>query len=238
MAAVLERYDFNDTLSRLDDISHWLNDQGFTNVDRVRVYGQNIRRMIEVQARGGMEALEATIPYADAREIFWSYVDADEFVRAVEALRASLGDDAALAPIKEALNGPADVFLESANNSDGRNFTFELIIAGRLAGAGFRPSFDKGPDVQVEFAGLQVAIQCKRPFSASGLEKNIRKAIHQLEAGKAGLNLIAVSVSRLLNSGDPSSIPEVSHHELGHPYLQSEIHSIAEHTRRYSVGRL
>src|SRR5579862_3670809 len=60
MPTEVEGYDFNDALSRLDDISHWLNDQGFTNVDRVRVYGQNNRRMIEVQARGGMEALEAT----------------------------------------------------------------------------------------------------------------------------------------------------------------------------------
>jgi hypothetical protein len=238
MPSAVERYDFNDTLARLDDISHWLNDLGFTTPDRVRVYGRNIRRMIEVHAKGGMEALQATLPFTEAREVFWSYMDADEFVRAVAALRDSLGDEAAAAPIEKALNGPADLFLESPNNSDGRNFMFELIMGGRLAGAGFRPSFDKGPDVQVEFAGLQVDIQCKRPFSASGLESNIRKAIHQLEAGKAGLNLIAVSVSRLLNSGDPDSIPEVSRHELGHLYVQSEIQKIAKETKRFWSGKL
>jgi hypothetical protein len=235
---VLDRYDFNDTLLRLDDISHWLNDLGFTTPDRVRVYGRNIRKMIEVQASGGMKALQAVIPLAEAREIFWSYMDADEFVRAVAALRNSLGDEAAAAPIEKALNGPADLFLENANNSDGRNFMFELIMAGRLAGAGFRPSFDKGPDVRVEFADLQVGIQCKRPFSTSGLEKNIRKAIHQLEAGKADLSLIAVSVSRLLNSGDPDSIPEVSNHELGQPYLEAQIKRIERETRRYSFGKI
>lgn len=235
---MFERYDFSDTLSRLDDISHWLNDLGFITPHRVRVYGRNIRRMIEVQASGGMEALQATIPFAKAREILWSYVDADEFVRAVAALRNRLGDEAAASPIEKALNGPADLFLENANNSDGRNFMFELIVGGRLAAAGFRPSFDKGPDVQVEFADLQVGIQCKRPFSTSGLEKNIRKAIHQLQACKTDLNLIAVSVSRLLNSGDPDSIPEVAHHELGHSYLHAQIQKIAKQTRRFWFGTL
>ena len=77
-------------------------------------------------------------------------------------------------------------------------------MGGRLAAAGFSPFFDKGPDLLFEFAGLKVAVQCKRPFSASGLERNIRKAISQLEEAKAELGLIAISVSRLLNPGDPN----------------------------------
>jgi len=235
---VIERYDFNEVLSSLDDISQWLNSLGFTTPDRVRVYCRNIRKMIAVEASGGMEALQATIPFAAAREIFWSYIDADEFVRAVTALRNSLGDEAAAAPIEKALNGPADLFLENENNSEGRNFMFELIIGGRLAAAGFRPSFNKGTDVHVEFEGLQVSIQCKRPLSMSGLEKNIMKAIHQLKADKADLSLIAVSVSRLLNSGDPNSIPEVPHHELGHSYLRTRIHEIALQTKRFWFGKM
>ncbi|MDQ2947860.1 MAG: hypothetical protein M3Y27_18335 [Acidobacteriota bacterium] len=115
---------------------------------------------------------------------------------------------------------------------------FELIMAGRLAGARFRPSFNKGPDVQVEFATLQLAIQCKRPFSASGLEENIKKAIRQLKGGKAELNIVAVSVSRLLNSGDPYSIPEVPHHELGHPYVEARIHEIAQQSQRFWFNKL
>jgi hypothetical protein len=235
---MFQRYDFNATLSSLDEIGQWLNGLGFTATDRVRTYSRNIRKMLEVQASGGMEELQATIPLDKAREIFWSYVDADEFVRAVTALRNSLGDELAAAPIEKALNGPADLLLERAKNSDGRNFMFELIVGGRLAGAGFSPSFDKGPDVQVEFAGLQVGIQCKRPFSTAGLERNIKKAIHQLEAGQADFGLIAVSVSRLLNSGDPYDIPEVEHHDLGHALLQTQVHQVAEQTKRFWFGKL
>lgn len=232
------QYDFRDTLLRLEDISRWLDALGFTAIDRVRIYTENIRRMIEVEARGGIEDLEDTIQFEKAREVLWSYVEADEFVRAVEALRKGIGDELAAAPIEKALKGPADLFLETARNSGGRNFMFELIIGGRLANAGFCPSFDKGPDVQVEFAGLRVGIECKRPLSPSGLEQNIRKAIDQLEERNADLSLIAVSVSRLLNSGDPGSIPEVSHHELGHPYLQTQIEQIAKDTRRFWFGKI
>lgn len=235
---MLPRYDFGETLARLDDICQWLGGLGFTQVDRVRVYSRNIRKMTEVQARGGMKALHETMPLSEAREILWSYVDADEFVRAVTNLRDKLGDDFAAAPIENALNGPADLLLENPNNSDGRNFMFELIMAGRLAAAGFRPRFDKGPDVHVEFAGLELAIQCKRPFSLSALEKNIKRAIHQLKVGNADLNIVALSVSRILNSGDPESIPEVPHYGFVHPYSQQQLDGIAEGSKRFWFNRL
>ena len=113
----------------------------------------------------------------------------------------------------------------------------KLIVGGRLAEAGFQPSFDKGPDVQFHFAGLQVAIQCKRPLSPAGLEKNIGKAIAQLDEGEADLKLVAISVSRLLNPGDPAEIPEVESAELGGDYLQSRVRQIADETHRFCRGR-
>src|SRR5580658_2113170 len=54
---------------------------------------------------------------------------------------------------------------------DGRNFMFELITGGRLAGAGFPPSFDKGRTYKWNLR-LQVGLQCKRPFSTAGLPGN------------------------------------------------------------------
>src|SRR5262249_47965381 len=149
---LLPPYDFAETLSRLEDIGQWLDSLGFTRLDRIRVYGRNIRKMFTAHDAGEIEALQESIALSDARETLWSYIDADEFGRAGTALRNELGDDLAAAPIQQALSGPADLFLENANNSSGRNFMFELIMAGRLAGAGFRPAFDKGPDVETTFA--------------------------------------------------------------------------------------
>ena len=235
---MLDHYDFNDTLSRLDEIIQWLKGAGFNKTDRIRVYRRNIAKMLDVNANRAIDDLQATIPIAAAREIFWSYIDADEFVRTMTALRNTLGDKAAVALIEKALNGPADLFQENPNNNAGRNFMFELIIAGRLAGAGFKPSFDNGPDVHVEFAGLQVGIQCKRPSSKASLEGNIRKALQQLKNGTAELNLIAISVSRLLNNGDPFRVPQVQRHEDGYPQLEARVRQIADETSRFWYGKL
>jgi len=238
---MLDQYDFNETLARLDDIHQWLKSLGFTSLDRVRVYRDSIRRMLEFDANGGVEALQESIPLARAREIYWSYIDSDEFVRAVDSLRESCGDSIAaglIDLIEKVLRGPADLLLETTNNSGGRNFMFELIMAGRLASAGLHPSFDKGADVHAEFGGCQLAVQCKRPFSEKGLEKNIGKAIHQLKQTNAELKLIAVSVSRLLNTGDPNDMAEVPDRSLGHTYLQARVERIAEKSKRFWHGKM
>ncbi len=107
------------------------------------------------------------------------------------------GDHVPAAPVERALHGPADLFLETAQNSEGRNFGFELVIGGLLAPAGLVPAFDDGPDVSFKFAGLRVAAQCKRPLGRTGLEKNIGKAIAQLETDDADIKLVALSASRL-----------------------------------------
>ena len=78
---LLEPYDFAGTLSQLDDIDEWLTLLGHSAHDRIRQYRRNIRNMIEIDASGGMEDWQATIPFAKAREVLWSYVEADEFVR-------------------------------------------------------------------------------------------------------------------------------------------------------------
>jgi hypothetical protein len=235
---MLELYDFADTLARLDDLDVWLKSLGHRAPDRIRKYNQNIRNMIAVDHRGGIEKLQDKISIDKAREVLWSYVEADEFVRAVTALRARFGDNVPAAPIEKALHGPVDLFLENENNSAGRNFMFELIMGGRLAAAGFTPSFDKGPDLHFEFDGLQVAVQCKRPLSTSGLAKNISRAIAQLEKNNADIGLIAISASRLLNPGDPDVIPDVLSAELAHAYLRDRLRQIADETHRFWSGKI
>jgi hypothetical protein len=233
-----DRYDFNETLSRLEDVGLWLSSLGLNSRNRVRVYTENIRQMIEVYSRGGMDALQDSISIERAREVFWSYIDADEFVRAVSAIRDRCGEAAPLAPIDRAVNGPADFALETKNNNEGRNFMFELIMGGRIAAAGFTPFFDRGPDVYFEFAGVDVAVQCKRPFSIGKLERNIEKAIDQLRSGNAGLNLIAVSVSRLVCPADPFDIPNVPDRRSGSHQLTKYLEFLAERTVPSWRGKL
>jgi hypothetical protein len=108
-----EPYDFCGLVTRLGDLANWLSSIGISAPDRLRRYRQNIERMLEVEARGEIEELQKTTPLEEAREILWSYVEGDELVRALDALRPH--DDPNLrVQIARALKGPPDLFLEDA----------------------------------------------------------------------------------------------------------------------------
>jgi len=231
-------FPFEEIIADLDAIDRWLREHGLEAHDRIRTYRKNIRQMIAVQESD--EKLETLQNITDERlrEIVWSYVEAEEFVRAVLPLRAVIGADLLAVQIKKALDGPADLYLETRKNNRGRNFMFELIMGGRMAKGGFIPVFDQGPDVQFQLCGLRVAMQCKRPFSIEGLEESIGKAIAQLKADAADLSIIAVSVSRLWNAGDPREIPILDHHTMGHPFLDARIKQIAHVSSRFWKEKL
>ena len=234
-------YPFDETIAYLDEIDQWLRGCGLKAHDRIRKYRKNIKEMIEFQ--GWDENLETlqNITEGRRREIFWSYVEVDEFVRAVRPLRAALGDELPAVPIRRALNGPADLSLETQRSSQGRqgrNFMFELVMGGRLAKGGFVPAFDQGPDIQFNYPSLRVAMQCKRPFSMDGMEETIGKAISQLKNDRADLNIIAVSVSRLWNLGDPDEIPIVRDPAMAQAYLDGRGRRIADETQRFWKEKL
>jgi hypothetical protein len=86
--------------------------------------------------------------------------------------------------------------------------------------------------------GLRAAIQCKRPLSVEGLESTIGSAISQLKKDNADLSLIAVSVSRLWNSGDPDAIPRVTDLSAAQAYLDAKGRQIADETHRFWKGKL
>ena len=134
--------------------------------------------------------------------------------------------------LKRALLGPADLLSETAGNNVGRNFAFQLVVAGRLAAAGLTPAFTNETDVRFKFAGLDVAIECKRPLVFQRLEKNIEDALRQLAKRNADLRIAAISLSRLFNAGDPQAIPGVLRRDDADRYLEQRVHAIAEKTRR------
>jgi hypothetical protein len=226
-----DRYDFAALLSQLAEIDEWLKSRGFNTADRFRRYAANIREMTAMEG-ATVRAYKNTVSEEKAREILWSYVEADEFVRAIASLRAHMGQNIPDAIIERALHGPPDLFLENDTNAEGRNFMFELILGGRLAAAHLNPAFEE-PDIRFKFAGLDVAVQCKRPLNEPGLERNIHKGVKQLGDVKADLRLIALSVSRILLPGDPAMMPDLPHPDLAHAYLENQLQQIAIRSKRF-----
>jgi hypothetical protein len=230
-----EPYDFNELISDLESIDSWLQEQGLSNPDRIRKYLRNIRRMIEVQKSGGLPDLQHTLPVEEAREILWSYVEADEFVRAISSLRAYHNSNIRVI-LQSALKGPADLFLEKATTKPARDHLFELIMGGRIAAAGYRPHFDRGSDVSFDFATMRVDVECKRPLTEAGLEGLIRKGIDQLEQRNSEIGIVAVSLSRLIVPGNPEAIPTVPRGEI-EVYLDLRFREIIEPAKRFWESR-
>jgi hypothetical protein len=234
---VIQNFDFPELLVQLGDIDRWLAGAGLVAHNRLRQYQKNIRTILQAQNDDEAQAPHG-ISESKARETFWSIVEADEFVRAVVPLRARIGDELSLAPVTSALDGPADLYLETPKSNRGRNFMFELIMGGRLARAGFIPSFVNGPDLEFSLQGLRVSVQCKRPFSTDGLEETIRKAISQLKKDNADLSLVALSISRLWNSGDPDEVPTFQSPQTGQKVLDAKSRDIADESMRFWKNKL
>jgi hypothetical protein len=234
---VIQSFDFPELLAQLADIDRWLAGAGVIAHNRLRQYQRNIRSRLQAQHEDDAQALDG-ITESKARETFWSIVEADEFARAVVPLRARLGDESSLMPVTRALDGPTDLYLEAPKSSHGRNFMFELIMGGRLARAGLIPSFVNGPHLEFTFRELRVSVQCKRPFSMDGLEQTIRKAISQLKKDDADLSLIALSISRLWNSGDLDEVPTFPGPRIGQATLDARSRDIADRSRRFWQDKL
>src|SRR5271155_2261567 len=84
---------------------------------------------------------------------------------------------------------------------------FELSIAAALARQGLKPVFnlDK-PDLEFQFEGHRVLMECKRVLSENGVNEAISVGIRQLRekvnVSADDIGLVAVNISRLFNSGD------------------------------------
>jgi hypothetical protein len=230
-----ELYDFGKLLSELNAADQWLTGMGFRNVDRIRKYQRNIKRMIAAHESGQMEDLQQSMPYDQAREILWSYIEGDEFVRAVSALRGYY-DSELRGVLKSVLKGPPDLYLETGKTKQSRDRFFELIMAGRLAAVGYQPHFDRGVDVSFDFATMRVDLECKRPLTESGIEDAIAKGMEQLGRASGEMGFIALSLSRIIVPGDPEAIVTVPRGRV-QSYLEQRFSQIIEPARRFWESR-
>lgn len=110
--------------------------------------------------------------------------------------------------LQEALQGQPDLADESDASNRGRNAAFELVIAGHLARAGLPVLLQMSSDVQTDFGGAPMLIECKRPFSEASVGRNLIDGAKQLRKGRKTFGddrtycIVALSLSRLFNTGN------------------------------------
>jgi len=134
-------------------------------------------------------------------------IEALEFAEALEHLRG-VNPEALKRKLEVVLTGPPLPINEDASSTNAaRNTLFELYLASRIVAGGLPVELGEHPDLTCRMGEVEILIECKRPFSPSGVSRAAKQALDQLHqeipsrpAGAFGL--IAVSTAKVLNPGD------------------------------------
>jgi hypothetical protein len=201
----VEPLNWTELQARQEQIFDRLRSMGLDKHHRLNAHRKNIAEILDAGKAGRYEEFRDRLTVAGQRERLWSICESVEFVDAVHPLieKRTFGIQRVL---EEALQGPVDLFEETEATNRGRNATFEIVVGGLYARAGFPVEFRENPDILSEYSGRPVVIQCKRPFKSTSVRRNFFDAGKQLRRDllghRDGLAIVAMSFSRLFNSGN------------------------------------
>jgi hypothetical protein len=154
-----------------------------------------------IRFKNGQEYYFGLVDALDLRDVFCAFRDED-----VSLIRPILA---------KAIKGAAIPPGESKNNALGRNTMFQLTLAAewKLRGAVVQLG---EPDISIDCGGVTFKVECKRPWASHSVRPNMKGAAEQLSRhlslpeGCSQFGVIAISVSRVLNSGTNLLIAESS----------------------------
>lgn len=118
--------------------------------------------------------------------------------------------------LQKAVNGPINAVEETPDSTTARNFLFEATVAARAnrPDKGITAILDAKSDTGISIDGKKIWVECKRITSTSKIESNARSASSQLEdilknqVGSGHRGIVALDVSKILNSGDKIFVSE------------------------------
>lgn len=151
----------------------------------------------------------------EAKKIFPDFVstmfDLYDFVAVYEAFKDTSFEDLDLIATKlqKAVSGPIKSADETPRSTAARNFLFEAIVAarGHRPNLGIEAILNAKSDTGLSFDNRKIWIECKRVTRINKIERNVRKAISQLEkilnqrVGAGHRGLVALDVSKILQDG-------------------------------------
>ena len=217
---MLKKKNVDDFRQELEQACRWL------NIDRGRA--RDYVRLLDEFGRGER-----------GPEHVLAYYEADEIVQLFELW----GNDIDLFPglkarlEKACVKGPVMTEDEKTFNSSNkpRNDAFGYLMAGKFRKAGISVSTVDGicagsgksksaEDISLRWNGLDISVECKRPYSAKGFERLTKEAQRQIKKRRRH-GIIIMDCSRLARPADrvfePES-PRVGADAL-HQWLEKEV---------------
>lgn len=186
-------------LEEIYKMHHWLNNEiniNTTNSKFEEIYN-NIKVIIPIMIKSGVDPLKENFKSED---VWFSLLEAGSFVRIYQTFKTFKSSDIPRKALKDSISGPLIPYKENAITSHARNILFELELASVLHTYGHNVTgFD---DVQLSYAGKNVRIECKKPFSEKSIGKNLLKAQDQIRKKHVldSYNFIAFSIDKIINT--------------------------------------
>lgn len=195
---------FNEVNEAVQKAVDWLSNIGI-DVTRTRMgeYRKNITLLVDLLKKDNRDDLNRLYP-----TMVNSLYEANEWINIYRGLEKVKSENL-VAKLEELLKGP-EWFIDeniSSSSNRSRNTAFELIITSRIAARGIQPDFATLSDLAFSLNAKKLIVECKRPQSASAVEKNIKTASKQLKRRfqtsiKRNLRgIVAIDISKV---GNPS----------------------------------
>lgn len=137
---------------------------------------------------------------------YYSQFYVREICNIVDAIESSTQDQKIVKEkLKDLVKGTYLLSEETINNTKARNTTFELVLFSFFNSKGLKVKLDDpNPDMKLFTNNFIYNIECKRPYLAKSLEKNIKEAVRQLRKSKnsRSISTIALSLEQIVLGDD------------------------------------
>ena len=194
----MERISFSSALQTLAESDKWLTSLGIaTKKDRWHGAIEMVSK-----AKAQREHIEGGGRLVPIRNYVPALIEALEILLVKRAFSHN-ESPAFKEKLSRAVGGTDSPSMEGSKNSGPRNTMFELALAADWKSAGADLELGE-PDIRVSFGGTTFAVECKRPFSAHSVRRNIHDAASQLGMLDApehanSFGVVAVSLNRVFN---------------------------------------
>jgi hypothetical protein len=189
-------------MESFDGLDDWLMSKGVPPRGTDRIH-----QLLEIVRAHDPRLLGPVVPMTteEQRQYMFALAELLEFHQIALWLRDE--DPTILGPkLNRALSGSVDPAKETLKNKDGRNIMFEMSLAAEWRRAGLDVEIGE-PDIRLTANGQIFLVECKRPFTWTGIRSCLIHAAHQLEQNGASASpgapkgVIAISLNRVLNAG-------------------------------------
>lgn len=192
----LQQQDFSDMLGRYEEAKTWLEALNIkVNPTRFQHYKKAVEKSLH----------PSSVPYDVERDmnLLWAIAELHDLLDIHCNLR-DIQDARLVESLRKIATGPTLLEDEKHDGGSihGRNFTFELYAASRLARAGLPVEFNTIADANFRVNDIQLHLECKRVVSENNMDDLIVSACKQIatrcQNNSSDRGVAAISISKLV----------------------------------------